>query len=497
MFTIRKAQLADVGGIADVFKTEYGEHYAYPQYYDTEALSRLVYASGSLLLAAIDDESGRVAGTASVVFSVAAQNDLVGEFGRLVVHPDFRSRGLGNKLMQARIELVKPRLHVGIVDNRTSHTFSQRVSARHGFVPVGVIPGKLLVERRETIAQYVQHFGDALSLRRNNPRVIPEASQLACIALERCGLPQDAIIDDASAPFPHDDRFELDELETEGYSSLLRIERGRIRSRDVFGPIRLHYGLFQLQSQHSNYLIARQQNRVAGGIGYIVDEVEKAVKIFELISVNDGPIRILLDSLLKKCRDELDVEYLEVDVSAYAPRMQRTLLELGFLPVSYIPANVFHEVERLDAIKMSRLLVPADFTGLQFLDVVQPIADIVVPSFVSKDVQPKIAAVLRSTSLFDGLGQEQREQLMSICTTKDFAAGTLIHNSGDSDGTMHLILCGEVDLLTPSGKTVARIGQGQCVGETVLLAASTEAVAHSLSAIASSAVETAAFSFTD
>ena len=51
---------------------------------------------------------------------------------------------------------------------------------------------------------------------------------------------------------------------------------------------------------------------------------------------------------------------IEVDVSAYAPRMQRTLVELGFLPVAYLPALVFHEVERLDVVKMVRLLDPPE-----------------------------------------------------------------------------------------------------------------------------------------
>lgn len=493
MITVREATLDDIEGIRDVFQAEYSDHYAYPQYYDTEALARLVYADGSVLLVAIDAESNRVAGTASVVFSVGAHNDLIGEFGRLVVHPDFRGHGIGTQLMEGRIRHVESRLHVGLVENRTAHTFSQRISGKFGFVPIGFIPMKLLLDRRESVALYVRYFADALSLRRNNPRVIPEASPLAGFALESCGLPQDAIIDDTSAPFPHEDGFELDELKTEGYASLLRIERGRVRHRDVFGPIRLHYGLFQLRVRDSHYLIARRGKQVAGGIGFMVDDAEKAVRVFELISLSDEPVRFLLKELLEKCQSELGVEYVEVDVSAYSPRMQRTLLELGFLPVCYIPANVFHEVERLDAIKMSRLLVPLQMDEPQFTDAVHPIADVVLQSFASKEVLPRIAAASHQTPLFIGLTHEQRQRLLGICTACCYEPCESIYREGERDGTMHLVLAGEVELISHGPHHIATVSTGQCVGETSLLYSPESTPAHSVSAIAKTSVETAAF----
>jgi CRP-like cAMP-binding protein len=85
--------------------------------------------------------------------------------------------------------------------------------------------------------------------------------------------------------------------------------------------------------------------------------VDKAVRIFELIALHDEVIRFLLGDLERACREKWDC-LIEVDVSAHAPRMQRTLIELGFLPVGYLPALVFHEVERFDVVKMVRLLNP-------------------------------------------------------------------------------------------------------------------------------------------
>ena len=46
-----------------------------------------------------DEADGRILGTASVVFDIGAHSDLIGEFGRLAVHPDARGRGVGKLLM--------------------------------------------------------------------------------------------------------------------------------------------------------------------------------------------------------------------------------------------------------------------------------------------------------------------------------------------------------------------------------------------------------------
>ena len=159
----------------------------------------------------------------------------------------------------------------------------------------------------------------------------------------------------------------------------------------------LHYGFFRLHSKHATYLIAREKGQnpgagpVAGAIGYIPDEREKTVRVFELITTNDQSIRYLLEHLLKRCREKLQTEYIEVDVSAHAPRMQRTLLELGFLPAAYIPAMVFHDVERLDIVKMVKLEIPFKHKELQLIPPVQEVADKVIQSFMRQEVLPDIS----------------------------------------------------------------------------------------------------------
>ncbi|MCA9264883.1 MAG: GNAT family N-acetyltransferase [Planctomycetales bacterium] len=493
MIHVREAKIEDVHAISEIFRTSYGEDYAYPLFYDKNWLTRLVFADDTVLLVAEDTQNEQVLGTASVVSGIGGYNDLVGEFGRLAVHPDARGRGIGSLLMEGRLERVKDRLHLGLVENRVAHEFSQRISAKFDFVPIGFVPQKLPVHRREPVACFARYFGDALQLRRNNPRVIPEACELASIVLHNCGLPNDPVIDDSSAPFPYETSFELEELTTEGYTSLLRIQRGRVRGRDIFGPVRLHYGMFQLKAKHSHYYIARRAGHIAGGIGFMVDPTERNVRIFELISINDEPIRLLLSHLLDQCRTHFGAEFVEVDVSAYAPRMQRTLLELGFLPVSYIPASVFHEVERLDAIKMVTLLIPFEMKQLHISAMLRPIADHVIRNFMSLEELPLITSTAEHARLFQGLNAEQRRRLVNICEPRSFAAGDEIFACGEQYTEMHLVLSGEASLWSCDGAQVGEVQSGQCLGEATLLEQGRALPVHSLRAQAEGPVETVLF----
>ena len=491
MLNIREAVDADVEQIRDVFYAAYGADYAYPQYYDPAMLKKFVYADDTLLLVAEDSDTGRVLGTASVVMHVGAYADLVGEFGRLVVHPDARGQGIGNRLMEARLAHVGDQIHVGLVENRAVHAFSQKISTKFGFAPVGFLPMKLLVTERESISLFVKYFGPALELRRNNPRVIPEAYPIAEMALDNCGLPGDAIVDEQSLAYPLVEDYELGELTTEGYSSLLRFERGRVKNREIFGPMRLHYGLFKLRASHSYYLLAKEQGQIVGAVGFVVDDVEHTARIFELVSVGESPIRFLLNQFIDQVPERWNVEYVEVDVTAYAPRMQRTLLEVGFLPVAYVPAMVFHDVERLDIVKMARTLVPLDFRDVQLHEASRTFGELVIHNLTSREVLPRIADAIPGIALFAGLSDEQVTRLAGECEFRAFNAGDVLFAEGTEDDEFYLILTGDVAITRESRDCpVGTVGTGEALGEMSLVTCST----HSATATATAPVDTAVLS---
>lgn len=487
MITVREATGSDVAAIRAIFLATYGTHYTDPRCYDDALLTRLVYSENSVLLVAEDTETGNVIATASVDLEVGAHSDLVGEFCRLAVHPSHRQRAVGKHLFSERLRRVQDRLQVGLVEARATHPFSLKIAEAHEFAVVGFLPERWRLAERESLALLVRYFGSALELRHNHPRVIPEVHALAHMALENCSLPQDAIVDEEAPAYPPGGDFELQDLTTEGYAPLLRIERGRVHNREIFGPSRLHYGIFRLQSRRSSYLIARDNGRIAGAIGFTLDPIDKAVRIFELIALHDEVIRFLLSNLERACRLEWDC-LIEVDVSADSPRMQRTLIELGFLPVAYLPALVFHEVERLDVVKMVRLLSPPQVRTAGLTPSCEALAELVLRTFHNRAVLPQIAKAVHGLPLFTGLSDEQVIRLAGVCGMATFVPGERMFQQGEASNQMHVLLQGEVTItVAGSPVPVGVVRSGECLGELCLL----NATAHSATATAQTRVEAA------
>lgn len=495
MIEVREATGGDVRALREIFLACYGDDYS-PQYYDESQLTRLVYSDNSLLLVAEDTETGQVLATASVDLEVGARSDLVAEFGRLAVHPTARGRGIGDLLMTHRLQRVQDRIQVGLVETRMTHPYALKIAESHGFVPAGFLPMRWRVRQRESMVLLARHFGETLQMRKNHPRVIPEIYPLAHMALENCSLIPDVIVDENEPAYPPGRAFELHELSTEGYSALLRIERGRVRHREIFGPMRLHYGMFKLQSKRSSYLIAREEGRIVGAIGFTIDPRDRAARIFELLSLDDEVIRTLLGNVERTLTQRLagPAEVVEIDVGAYAPRMQRTLLELGYLPVAYVPALAFDEVERLDVVKMFRLPAPPEVN----IDILTPrckaMAELVLRRFRSRTVLPLIAAAVHRLPLFAGLDSEQVSRLAGVCGAAQFEPGETLFRQGEADRRMYVVLEGEVAIsVAGSTEPVGSVSAGECLGEISLLSRAP----HSATATARTHVEAALLEHSD
>ena len=489
---VRVIREADLPAVRDLFYRCYGESYPYKEFYSDDWLKRSIYQdSYRSLLAEID---GQVVGTASIYFEVGAFADLCGEFGRLAVDPDYRRRGVGLALMKARLEFAEKRLHFGLAECRTAHTAAQRISHHHDFQPIGFMPQKALLEKRESLVLTGKLFGPARKLRKNNPRVIPEVVLLGRLALQNMGFESDLIAVDDVDGYPTNADYEVEELTETGLPSLLRIERGRLSRRLVFGNLQLTYGLFMLQARNSNYLVARLNGEIVGAIGFAIDKVGHNIRVLELIALNDDLVGFLLKELERRAHADYGAEYLEITVSAYEPNIQRTLSNLGFVPVAYCPSFVFDAVERLDTVKFAKVYVPLDIDEAQLTDASRQVFELVRQGFEEKRIGIVVNATTRHMAIFQGLEDGELSKIAALCRVIKLPAGSTILQAGESTKTFYMVIDGTLDVFAPDSDTqIGHIGSGEFLGEIALVTRQT----HNATVVTASDVDLIALKHRD
>lgn len=465
---VRAVTEADLPAVRHLFYRSYGEDYPYKEFYSDEWLKRSIYQDSYLFLLAEVD--GQVAGTASVYFEVGAYADLCGEFGRLAVDPEYRGQSIGSTLMAERLKFAEKRLHFGLAECRTAHPYAQRISEKFNLRPIGFLPQKVLLRQRESLVLMAKLFGPAQELRSNNPRVIPEVFLLGQLALQNLGLRNDLIAVEDADGYPIGAGFQVEELSESVLPYLLRIERGRLSRRHVFGNLQLSYGLFLLESRNSRYLVAREDGRIVGAVGFTFDPIGRIIKVLELIDLRDDIAGFLLKELDAWAQAVYKADYIEITVSAYWPDIQRTLSNLGFVPVAYCPSFVFHEVERLDIVKMAKLYVPLDIDQAELTDASRDIFELVRLGFEEKRLGIAVNETTRAMAIFQGLEEGELSKIAGLCSVIEKPAGSIVLRAGERGEVFYMVMEGSMDILGPDGTSlIGAVRAGDFLGEISLV----------------------------
>jgi predicted GNAT family N-acyltransferase len=463
---IRPAVEDDVEAVRDIFFEAYGDEYPFKQFYDLHWLKKAVFDDDTLFL--VGEVDGALAGTASAVFTSGSLSDLIGEFGRLVIGPKAQGHGLGTRLFREAVAGCEERIQFGFAEARTAHEATQKICDRTGFAAVGFQPLKYALRDRESTVLYARLLGRGLELRRNNPRVIPEAAALAMHAVDAMCLPGDVVVVEDEPGYPVADDVEIDALSETGWSPLLRIERGRVRGREVFGNLSLAHGFFKIKAEASRYLVARRGSVVVGGLGFHHDPVDAKVRLFELIAFSDGVKGRLLVEADRLAREDLGAVYQEIDVSAHAPALQRTLERLGFMAVGYGPSMVFENVDRVDVVRMVKLTAPYFRSPVPMTGPAAGVRDLVEEAMRDRREGGAVADAARGADLFRGLEEGDMYHLARVGRVARLEGGETLIRQGQPADRLFILVQGGLHVRV-DGREVARLRPGETVGEVALL----------------------------
>ncbi|MBT2386266.1 GNAT family N-acetyltransferase [Streptomyces sp. ISL-11] len=161
---IERATSADIADLRQLYYAVYGPHYPTSLGTDPAEMARLIQDPDTLWLVARCPATEGLAGSAAVHSEPGSR---IGRLEGLAVHPDRRGSGLAGQLTRA---LCAGTLDAGRVDSvyatvRTVSAGPQRVVARNGFRPVGILPNAVDVSSRESLALYARYSPGVLDRR--------------------------------------------------------------------------------------------------------------------------------------------------------------------------------------------------------------------------------------------------------------------------------------------------------------------------------------------
>lgn len=468
-FSLRLAIDTDVEAVKGLFVSVYGQDYPFQEFYDTSWLKAAVFDEETVFLVAEREE--RISGTISVMLTAGNLSDLIGEFGRLVVHSTNRKQRIATRLLEAAVRRVSNLIQFGFAEALPRNTAAQKILERSGFRAIGFEPLKYKLRERTSVVMYGRIFGHTPDLRRNHPRLIPEAAPLAMHTLEHMGFGQDVVVVDDDVGYPVSEEpvdLTVEDLSEDGWSPLLRIERGRVKGRDVFGNLSLSHGLLKIKTKRTRYLMARRDGAVVGGLGFTHDPVDQKVQIFELIGFDDAVKGCLLSRAEKIATEELAAVYVEVDVSAYSPGIQRTLERMGFVAVGYCPSMVFEEVERLDVIRMAKINAAYYPEEIALTESAAKVCNLVERSMADRDKGSVVASVARQTALFRGLDEEDIYHVARLGHLRKVNRDERLIHQGEA-GDRLFISVSSLMRVVAGEKDLGKIQPGETVGEMAVL----------------------------
>jgi RimJ/RimL family protein N-acetyltransferase len=378
---VRHIHEDDIEAVIGLFKENYGDDYSMPEFYDPQWVKRGVY-SDHILWLVVEDE-GKIVASGACILNFGDYNDLIGEIGRVVVDPDTAGKGLGRLILESVVDAADERVEFAFAEARTVHPKTQKINDRIGLVPLGFLPLHYQMKWRESLVLAGQLFGNGRTLRRaGQAEVVPEVAPLARLSLKNLGLDEEVIVRENVRGYPLDSTLDIHPLTATAMMRVLKIEQGRVIEPEIFSGMHLDEGMPQLAARKGTYVVAMDGDRVLGALGFVYYERHASVRIVELIAQEANVKGGLLNYAVNRAQEEYEAQVIECDVSAYSPQMQKTMLEMGFLPTGYVPGMVFHQTARYDIVKFAKLNTPWELGPFELTESSQEYYDLVAPSFI-------------------------------------------------------------------------------------------------------------------
>jgi len=312
---LRLARPEDAEKLVGIYTELYNGTYPYKEMEDVEEVRKLIHDPNVQWLV-YQDSSYNIAGCITFVLDFGNKRGYIRGFMLKKEYQgiiDITKAMIGSML--GMIHKFKNQIYTWYVENRTAHAKSQYSMCVCGIAPIGFYPNKdIFLGKIESDLMQILYDSRALEKYRASeiPSILPQVEPCYLYSDERYNLGRYHIKD----PGEFLNQFKIEEIRSTISKTIVK---------DKFGYETIRFTIKGADS-YFEFLYTPQVQNFEKTKYHVHNLEELYVFVQEFI----------------KCKNELEVRYCEVFVSAYKPEHQKLFYEAGLSPRGYIPSWEFN-----------------------------------------------------------------------------------------------------------------------------------------------------------
>jgi len=471
---IRPATSDDALKWIELFRAVFGEQYPVQAIYSPEWAAREIALPGGFETW-VADAGNRL--ESAVSFLGAAPGPTAGpilNLGRNLHRSESLANGASAALLEAVSQLAAKRGQTLVTRVLAQSNSQQILYENAGFACVGFQPLKHKLAHRAGTLFYMrpdERWRSAYRPACLSP-ALPEARQLALASMERLRMPAPQALGDDVLGYPLHADLAIQSSGIEGYEEACRQALTANPLVEISGPFNMGSGHFRISSSQPSrsLLCSDTRGRVAGGILFRLDDLDRCVRIVDIFSTDGFCGGALFARAVKLAEEQLGADYIEVDILVSAARLLKTAEQLGFVPVAYLPGFHWHGRASEDVVKLIKLNIPHEAELGDLTAHARVIADTVAQCFEDQRLGLATLRLLRPLAMFAGLGDGDLRKISRLFTQRLFRAGDTVFNKGEHGKEAYIVLRGQIDIrLEPGAPVMASLSNGKIFGELAFL----------------------------
>lgn len=422
---------------------------------------------GENVTAIVVQDGAAIVGGLSVVQVQDWDGTIVSEVCRGFVADEDTIPPLIHPMMEAATTTFSQNSFWGIFECFGSLAWQEAAEAC-GFLPVGYCPGMFMLHERSSAVPYFWMHPQTRDHRRPAPELIPVIEPLARDVLTSFGIQFDASVREDALSYPANHELsweEFDYVSVAKYLQTIPAVPAEILCllQDTVTPFKMHAERFR-------FFAARDGEAVVGLIGCTHDTQQQTVTITHLY----GSFPAAKGWLCRKFVEDVvnwSTAAVQVTVSGFSSRIQKTFDDLGFIPSAYFPAYSTEGEHRIDAVRMIKLLSPFNDETRQDTPAAQVIRNRVQEHFRAYELGLSVVRLLKGLHAFRGLGDGEILHILETSTQKLYRTGEVVFREGETQLEMCVVIRGEIHISVEAAgdRVLDRLQTGTIFGELAFL----------------------------